>query len=138
MGPLSRFAPPLAVMALIFVLSAQPNLGTDLGVLDTILRKLAHLAIFGALWLALFRATRYARPVAATALAVAYAISDEVHQSFVDGRAGLVSDVAIDTLGMGLAALAYVVYRRRRERASATAAEAEAYSQPRSVASRTA
>ena len=110
----SRYAPPLAVMALIFYLSAQPDLSTDLGVWDTILRKGAHVTIFAALWLALARATGWRRPLVVTALAILYAISDEIHQTFVDDRHGSPVDVAIDTLGIGLAALAWVKGARDR------------------------
>ena len=45
---------------------------------------------------------------------VLYAISDELHQSFVAGRHGTPVDVAIDALGVGLAVLAWVVVTRRR------------------------
>jgi VanZ family protein len=110
----SRYAPPLPVMALIYALSAQPDLGTGLGVWDTVLRKLAHIAIFGVLWLALARATDWRRPVLATVIAVLYAISDEFHQTFVNDRHGSPLDVAIDTIGMGLAALAWLQAARRR------------------------
>jgi VanZ family protein len=116
MRRLSRYAPPLAVMALIFALSATPDLSTGLGFWDTVLRKLAHITIFGVLWLTLARAGDWRRPLLATALAILYAISDEVHQSFVDGRHGTPVDVAIDTVGMGLAALAWIVASRRRPR----------------------
>jgi len=110
----SRYAPPLAVMALIYVLSAQPDLGTDLGVWDTVLRKLAHITIFGALWLAIARATDWRRPLLSTVIAVLYAVSDEIHQTFVNDRHGSPFDVAIDALGIGLAALAWVHAARRR------------------------
>jgi VanZ family protein len=38
-------------------------------------------------------------------ITVAYAISDEWHQSFVEGRHGSPVDVLIDTAGAGAAAL---------------------------------
>src|SRR5918998_6506033 len=53
MGPVSRYAPPLAVMALIFALSATPDLSSGLGTWDLVLRKLAHVTIFAVLWLGL-------------------------------------------------------------------------------------
>lgn len=37
-----------------------------------------------------------------------YAISDEIHQLFVPGRSGLVTDVLIDTLGITTGALIYI------------------------------
>jgi len=111
-----RYAPPLVLMVAIFTLSAQPDLSSGLGTWDTVLRKLAHITVFGALWLAIARSTDWRRPVTATVIAVLYAVSDEYHQSFVDGRHGTPVDVAIDTIGMGLAALAWVLAARRRGR----------------------
>ena len=91
------------------------------------------------------RATGWRRPFAATAIALLYAATDEFHQTFVAGRHGTPVDVAIDAIGCGLAALAWWLTTRRRGRpgppwplrASAPAPEAP-YSQPRSVAIRTA
>jgi VanZ family protein len=91
-------------MALIFVLSAQPDLSSGLGILDLVGRKIVHAALYGLLcWLwARALATRLsgARAVAcALAVSVLYAVSDEYHQTFVAGRAGSSLDVAIDTAG---------------------------------------
>jgi VanZ family protein len=116
MGPVSRYMPPVAVMALIFALSATPDLSSGLGLWDTVLRKLAHITIFGVLWLTVARATDWRRPIAATVIAVLYAISDEMHQSVVEGRHGTPVDVAIDAAGIGLAALAWMLTARRRGR----------------------
>ena len=110
----SLYAPPLAVMALIFWLSATPDLSSGLGPIDLYLRKAAHIAIFALLWLTFVRATEWKHPVAATVAALAYAASDEFHQTFVHGRHGTPSDVAIDAIGMGLAALAWTIAARRR------------------------
>ncbi len=111
---ISRYAPPVAVMALIFWLSATPDLSSGLGSLDLVLRKAAHITIFAVLWLTFVRATGWRRPIAATVAALLYAGSDEFHQTFVQGRHGSASDVAIDAVGMGLAALAWTVAARRR------------------------
>ena len=104
-------------MALIFVLSAQPDLNSGLGVIDYIGRTLAHLTIYLALTVAWFWALRpVADPVPAMAIAAgiafAYAISDEYHQSFVEGRSGGPLDVAIDSIGIALA-LIWLVYDQR-------------------------
>ena len=112
LSPASRFLPPLALMALIFALSAQPNLRTDLGVWDLVLRKLAHMTEFGLLWALWMRALR--RPVASTAITLAYAATDELHQSFVAGRHASPWDWAIDAAGVGLAVLAWWRYSQPR------------------------
>jgi len=114
MRPVSRYGPPLAVMALIFVLSAQPDLSSGLGAWDTLLRKLGHVTIYAILWLTVARATQWRRPVVAAVIALLYATSDEFHQSFVPGRHGSPIDVAIDALGIGLAALAWAGAVQRR------------------------
>ncbi len=106
MEAVNRYGPPVAVMALIFALSATPDLSSGLGTIDLFLRKAAHITIYGVLWLALARATGWRRPLAASAVALLYAASDEWHQSFVHGRHGTPVDVAIDAIGMALAATA--------------------------------
>src|SRR5689334_4621785 len=98
-----RFGPPLALMALIFALSAQPHLGTGLGVWDTILRKGAHMTEYGLLWLLWHRALRHRHAAAAIAITVAYAATDEFHQHFVSGRHGTPVDVLIDAAGVAIA-----------------------------------
>ncbi|HVL31878.1 MAG TPA: VanZ family protein [Solirubrobacteraceae bacterium] len=116
MGPVSRYGPPLAVMAIIFALSATPDLSSGLGTWDLILRKIAHIAVYGVLWIALVRATDWRRPLAATVIALLYAVSDEVHQTFVAGRHGAATDVAFDALGCAIAWLAWLLAARRRGR----------------------
>ena len=116
MRRISLYAPPLAVMALIFALSSTPDLSSGLGTWDLVLRKIAHVAIFAALWLTLARASEWRHPIGATFLALLYAGSDELHQAFVEGRHGSPVDVAIDSIGIGLAALAWMLAARSRGR----------------------
>lgn len=105
---ISGFLPPLALMGVIFLLSAQPDLSTGLGFWDLVLRKLAHAGSYALLtllwWRALAPLTGRSLPLA-VAISFLYAVSDEYHQSFVAGRIGSPVDVAIDTLGMALAVL---------------------------------
>jgi VanZ family protein len=114
MGPVSRYGSPLAVMALIFALSATPDLNSGLGWWDLVLRKLAHVTIYAVLWLTLMRATGWRRPLMATVVALLYAGSDEFHQEFVHGRHGTPVDVAIDAAGVALAIGVVALVRRRR------------------------
>ncbi len=103
-----RFVPPLALMALIYTLSAQPDLSTGLGFGDLVLRKLAHAGVFATLTLLWMRAlgplTARALLAAAT-ISILYAISDEYHQTLVSGRNGSAIDVGIDAIGIGAAVL---------------------------------
>lgn len=107
---LDPWAPPLVLMGVIFLLSAQPHLHTDLGTIDTIGRKLVHFAEYGLLTFLWWRALRTRMDprraaLVAFVLASLYAASDEFHQTFVEGRSGSPVDWAIDTAGAAAAAL---------------------------------
>jgi VanZ family protein len=104
--------PVLAWAAVIFAFSSVPDLGTGLGGWDLVLRKLAHAAEFAVLGVLLLRAT--GRAGSAFAIGVLYAISDEVHQSFVPGRLGSPIDVAIDAAGVAVGVLLWQSVRTRR------------------------
>jgi VanZ family protein len=104
---IGRFGPPLALMGVIYALSAQPDLGTDLGTADLIGRKLVHMLEYGLLWLLWHRALGWRHAWAAAAIAIGYAATDELHQTFVDGRQGTPRDVAIDAIGVAVAAVAW-------------------------------
>jgi VanZ family protein len=104
--------PVLAWAAVIFALSAIPDLGTGLGGWDLVLRKIAHAAEYALLGALLVRATT--RPGPAFALGVLYAVSDEIHQAFVPGRHGAPLDVAIDAVGVGIGILLWQSVQSRR------------------------
>ena len=116
MQTIARFGPPLLLMAVIFGLSAQPDLGTGLGTWDTILRKGAHMAEFGLLWWLWWRAFGCRWPLAAAAITLAYAASDEFHQRFVDGRHGSPVDWLIDAAGVAVAIALTRLVRTRTAR----------------------
>ena len=83
-------------------------------------RKLAHLseyAILAALWLRAFVRGRNLSPrtagVLALAISVAWAILDELHQSFVPSRTASLADVLVDTAGALIAlTVAHVGWRQ--------------------------
>jgi VanZ family protein len=102
-----RWLPVVLWAAVIFALSSVPGLGTGLGTWDLLLRKLAHVTEYAILGLLVVRAVGGALP--AFALGVAYAISDEIHQTFVPGRRGAPLDVLIDAAGV---AAGILVWRR--------------------------
>lgn len=111
MRAISRFGPPLALMGVIFFFSAQPDLGTGLGVWDTVLRKAAHMAEYGLLWFLWHRALARPSPLPAALIALAYAASDELHQSFVDGRHGTPVDLLFDAAGIAVAIAIHTRWR---------------------------
>ncbi len=123
MRRLARWLPAGAWALLIFWLSATPNLRFEPdALLDFIVRKLGHMAVFGILallvWWALASTTHVRRPAAwAGAIALLYAVSDELHQGFTAGRHPAVSDVFVDGLGIaGALVLGQMLLLWRRER----------------------
>lgn len=122
-GELLRWLPPIAMMALIFALSAMPAGDEDHGLLYLLSRKTAHFAEYALLlalwWRALATGLSDSRALmVALGITVLYAVTDEFHQTFVNGRAGRPLDVAIDTAG-ALAAAALIARTRLRSRARA-------------------
>ena len=102
----------VAWAGLIFAFSSVPDLGTGLGGWDLVLRKIAHAAEFAVLGALLARAVGTAW--LAFALGALYAVSDEVHQSFVPGRQGSALDVAIDVVGVALGVVLWQRVARAR------------------------
>ena len=120
-----RWAVVLVWCAVIYAASDRPDLRvSDDDVVDLVLRKAAHLVVFGVLAVLLARALSPDRSGGSRTLVLAWlgtlawAVSDEWHQTFVDGRVGHASDVAIDMLGATLALLARhrLPHRERRRR----------------------
>jgi len=97
--------PVIAWMALIFILSDQPQLPCyPTGVIDLLLKKLGHLTEYAVLAVLVQRALAQGGacstvPVLPCLLCIVYALSDEWHQLFVPGRNGNLWDVGVDTLG---------------------------------------
>ena len=108
--------------AVIFALSATPNLRfAPADAVDFVVRKAGHMAVFGIFavlsWRAISLSRRRGALLLSLALTVAYAASDEFHQSFTVGRHPSPVDVGIDSVGalIALAALAALLgFRARR------------------------
>ena len=90
------------------------------------IRKGGHVAEYSVLALLIWRARRQpkkrdAQPwswrdaVWAVGLAAAYAVTDELHQSFVPSRGASVWDVLLDTLGATAGIIALWIFGRRRQ-----------------------
>ncbi len=106
----------LTWMGFIFWLSAQPDLPhAPEPWLDTVVKKTGHAVLYGVLAWFYLGALRGDGPLSARVrflafgLAVLYAVTDEVHQSFVPGRTPSPWDVVIDGIG---AALTSILSRR--------------------------
>ena len=105
----SLWLPVVLWAAVIFAFSSIPSLGTGLGTWDLVLRKAAHMAEYAILAALLVRAL--GNELVAFGAAVAYAVTDEIHQTFVAGRAGKPLDVLVDAVG---AALGILLWRKLR------------------------
>ena len=104
-----RWIPALVMMTAIFMLSALPasKLPT-FGPYDVYVKKISHAIGYGLLGVSYYyalptRLPRLVRWSMAFGLSLGFAVSDEFHQSYVDGRTASVRDVAIDALGAFLA-----------------------------------
>ena len=94
-------------MMVIFYFSSQPDLKSSLPNLwDLIFRKIAHILEFTVLTYFLIKAfSNYNISIKKILIfsfivAVGFAISDELHQTFVNGRCGAIKDVFVDSAGI--------------------------------------
>ena len=109
---LRLWLPVLLWAGVIFTFSSIPSLSTGLGTWDIVLRKLAHAAEFAVLGVLVYRAVP--RAAVAIALASAYAVMDEIHQHFVEGRVTSPVDWLVDTAGAAIGLGLYLAWRGRR------------------------
>ena len=117
MGIVLHWIPALVIIGLIVLLSHQSRLpGAGLG-----LNPLLHLIEFALLTLTLIwgRSSGLRRRLGTRQLAwlwilgTLFAVSDEIHQSFVPGREPSVGDVLADVAGVTLVLAAYGLGRNR-------------------------
>jgi VanZ family protein len=104
---LLRAIAPLLLMGVIFYFSAQSSSGEHPW-WEIVFRKLGHVtgyALLTALWWWALRGVTERPLLIAFCLALAYACTDELHQTFVPGRTGTPVDVGVDAIGMAIAAL---------------------------------
>lgn len=85
--------------------------------LSFIIRKCAHISEYTVLTLLLYygfsKNNVYTLSFPFT-IALLYACSDEIHQLFVPGRAGMIQDVLIDTIGMIIALIIIHFVKQRK------------------------
>jgi VanZ family protein len=98
--------PVFIIAGVIFYLSSQVGLGDiENNVLETVLRKGAHFMEYGLLafflWRLFYKGFKFFITPAfwlAFLITIVYAVSDERHQFFVEGRSGKIIDVVVDAL----------------------------------------
>ncbi|MFN2115666.1 MAG: VanZ family protein [Anaerolineae bacterium] len=104
-----RYWLPLAAwMVLIYVLSDRSDIpGVQNGILDLVFKKAMHAtgyAVLAWLWWRALTAAGVGRAAPwAFVLTIAYAVTDEWHQTWVVGRTGRATDVLIDAVGAAVA-----------------------------------
>ncbi|OGM31672.1 hypothetical protein A2803_04555 [Candidatus Woesebacteria bacterium RIFCSPHIGHO2_01_FULL_44_21] len=105
--PKIRFFLPVILWAgVIFAFSSYPTgTTTEIYWQDFIIKKMAHMVEYGVLTILSYRAFwnsgdgKRNAMISAVALAVFYAITDEIHQSFTPGREPRARDIIFDTIG---------------------------------------
>lgn len=103
-----RVLPALALMGVIFYLSAKPPSGTDIPEWARVVAHFTEYALLASLWAWALRPELGRRALAVAAvICVVYAVSDEFHQSFVDGRDSDLKDVMVDCIGITTALLLF-------------------------------
>jgi VanZ family protein len=109
-------------MGLIFIFSAQPTLPSVPGRWDLLLKKTMHALAYGVLTALVMRALRGhwsddgVIRLVSISVSLAYALSDEYHQTFVPGRDGNLIDVVVDTVGIaGAIGVDWRWHEERRE-----------------------
>jgi VanZ family protein len=110
-----RALAPLALMAAIFLASAQSDPGPDLAPALRVIGHALEYALLATLWAwALAPVLRSPWAVAA-GISFVYACLDEYHQSFIPGRDADPLDIVADSVGiaLGVVALRVVVVRSR-------------------------
>lgn len=116
----------LSLMGVIFFFSAQPGSASDevslsvtglffsgdlIAFFNAIVRKVAHMAEYAALslpvyyFISTFDMKKWLKYILPFLITVLYAASDEIHQLFIPGRAGKITDVFIDSVGAVLGIL---------------------------------
>jgi hypothetical protein len=103
LSKLTRWVPAILMMVAIYIFSSVPSQEMpDFGAFDFTIKKIGHMfgyALLGYTLLYGFGREKPYAPWMALLLAVIYAITDEIHQSYVPGRFASPMDVLIDTSG---------------------------------------
>lgn len=136
---------PITIMVIVFLFSASPSALSDatsepvanfLGLPNGLTRKIAHFVLYASLGASLnyfFRTlgkfTSAFNFFVSLAISVIYACTDEIHQTFIPGRAGLLSDVGLDSIaaftGIVIFAALYYCTRTPAQKKSRKAQEAK-------------
>ncbi|MGL5057614.1 MAG: VanZ family protein [Fusobacteriaceae bacterium] len=90
-----------------------------LNIVSIAIRKTAHMTEYFILTILILRYTydlkikKYL--LYSPIVAILYACSDEFHQTFIPGRAGMISDVFVDSIGVFLALTLWSIWLKKRK-----------------------
>lgn len=88
---------------------------------DPIVRKVAHVGIYMILGLLVcllincYNVKLNKCIILSIIICIMYAISDEIHQTFVEGRSGEIKDIFIDSMGILIANVVFYLRRKNNE-----------------------
>lgn len=120
-GAESGLLTDIALRVFSFLFGSEAAARVDVGMLEFLIRKAAHMTEYAILFILWHRALRLSgarRPALwAFAVCVLYAAGDEFHQSFTPERGPSPVDVAIDSAGAGAALLLTKAYLHVKNRA---------------------
>ena len=86
--------------------------------LEYIIRKLAHFSIYTIVGILLmgfvstYEMEKIKKIYISIVMGITYAISDEIHQAFIPGRAAKLTDVIIDTMGVFLGIVILLIFMK--------------------------
>jgi VanZ family protein len=117
MTQIKRWLPAILMMAIIFGFSSIPSKEMpSFGLWDFSVKKLGHACGYGLLAVAYQHGLGGKRPWLAWLMAIAYAATDEFHQSFVPGRNPSPVDVLLfDNLGALAGLWIYSLFTKKRK-----------------------
>jgi VanZ family protein len=105
---LNYYLPVLLWMAVIFFFSSRERVSvSETYSINFLFFKTLHVLEYTFLMVLSYRAIKQTTPrfagILAFVICVAYAVSDEIHQTFIPSREGRLRDVIIDAIGSGFA-----------------------------------
>ena len=112
---LYKWGPSALMVALIFAFSSIPKRELpELYQWDVLIKKGGHMLGYCLLALASWHGSGWDKKKwwIAWGIAIMYAITDEIHQSFVPGRTSSPVDIVIDSIAAGLALLVWYAMKK--------------------------
>lgn len=115
----SELSSGISQIILNIIEKVAPNMAINMGSFHHFIRKNAHLFVYLVLGFLVSNALGSSgakgrkKIVIGMTICLIYAVSDEVHQLFIPGRAGQVMDVLIDSAGAFIGVISQYMIRRR-------------------------